>query len=116
MRWSPLRFKPDDPYFDHWFLGLYPVYDYDRYLSYLRFKNPWLRETFPNSLLLKEKFSDNYWHRNFWEWFFFCVGDLLNFIAKKIQLVIMPKTLKELANKKSSGVVISDSVLRFLFK
>ena len=42
-----LRFKPGDPYFDHWFLGLYPVYDDDRYLAYLRFQNPWLKESFP---------------------------------------------------------------------
>ncbi|MEI6836108.1 MAG: hypothetical protein WCK59_04720 [Candidatus Falkowbacteria bacterium] len=107
-----LRFKPDDPYFDHWFLGLYPIYDEDRYLAYLRFKNPWLKNSFPNSLLLKEKFPDNYWQRTLLEKIFFCVGDWLDFVAKKIQIAIMPLTLKNLA-KKESGVVITDSVLRF---
>ena len=112
MAMESLRFKPGDPYFDHWFLGLYPVYDCSRYLSYLRFKNPWLKESFPNSLLLKEKFPDNYWHRNLWEWLSLIVGDLLNWLAKRIQLIIMPPTLKKLANK-GTGVVINDSVLRF---
>lgn len=107
-----LRFKPDDPYFDHWFLGLYPVYDADKYLAYLRFKNLWLKDSFPNSMLLKEKFPDNYFRRSLMEWISFGLGDFLNFLAKKIQLFIMPDTLRDLANKES-GVVVSDSVLRF---
>ncbi len=107
-----LRFKPDDPYFDHWFLGLYPVYDDNRYLSYLRFKNLWLKNSFPNCLLLEEKFPDNYFKRSFWSWSFFYFGDLLNLLAKNIQLTIMPARLKNLVNKQS-GVVVSDSVLRF---
>jgi len=107
-----LRFKPDDPYFDHWFLGLYPVYDADKYLAYLRFKNLWLKDSFPNSMLLKEKFPDNYFRRSLMERISFGLGDFLNFLAKKIQLFIMPDTLRTLANKES-GVVVSDSVLRF---
>lgn len=115
LEMETLRFKPSDPYFDHWFLGLYPIYDEDKYLAYLRFKNPWLREVFPNSLLLKEKFSSDYFQRRLVEKIFFAVGDLLNILVKKIQLFIMPKTLKNLANK-DSGVLISDSVLRFYLK
>ena len=112
LNMESLRFKSDDPYFDHWFLGLYPIYDEDRYLSYLRFKNPWLKDSFPNSLLLKEKFPDDYWRRNLMEWVLFLSGDILNFLAKKIQLAIMPADLKKLANQES-GVVVTDSVLRF---
>ena len=70
------------------------------------------KNSFPNSLLLKEKFPDNYWQRTLLEKIFFCVGDWLDFVAKKIQIAIMPLTLKNLA-KKESGVVITDSVLRF---
>lgn len=110
-----LRFKPSDPYFDHWFLGLYPVYDNDKYLAYLRFKNPWLKKSFPNSLLLQEKFSDNYFSQNFVDKTLFHIANVLNLVAKKIQLQIMPKKLKDLANC-DTGVVVNDQVLRFYLK
>jgi hypothetical protein len=110
-----LRFKPSDPYFDHWFLGLYPIYDTDRYLAYLRFKNPWLKKSFPNSLLLRENFTNDYLSQNLLDKILYYGANILNFLAKKIQLLIMPKVLKELAGKES-GVVLSDSILRFYLK
>ena len=109
---EPLRFIPSDPYFDHWFLGLHPVYDEDNMLAYMRSKNAWLKEVFPNSLLLKEVFPDNYFHRRIGEWIFLGWGDFLNWCTKKIQILIMPPRMKELA-KIDSGVLISDNVLRF---
>ena len=110
-----LRFKPSDPYFDYWFLGLYPVYDNDKYLAYLRFKNPWLKKSFPNSLLLRENFTNDYLSQNLLDKVLYYIANVLNFLAKKIQLLIMPKVLKELAGKES-GVVLSDSILRFYLK
>jgi len=110
-----LRFKPNDPYFDHWFLGLYPIYDDDKYLAYLRFKNPWLKKSFPNSLLLRENFPSNYFSKNWLDRVLYYGANALNFWAKKIQLVIMPKALKDLAGK-DSGVVINDTILRFYLK
>lgn len=107
-----LRLDVHDPYFDHWFLGLYPVYDQENILSYLHFKNVWLKEVFPNSLLLKDSFPDNYFKRSFGEWLFFGLGDVLDFISKKIQMLIMPKRMKELALKEA-GVLLSDTILRF---
>lgn len=112
---EPLRFKPDDPYFDHWFLGLYPIYDNDKYLAYLRFKNPWLKESFPNSLLLRENFSGDYFSKNLLDRILFYIANFLNFWAKKIQLAIMPKELKSLVGK-DSGVVVNDTILRFYLK
>ena len=107
-----LRFTPHDPYFDHWFLGLYPIYEKDNLLAFLRFKNDWLKGAFPNSLLLKDTFPDNYFHRSWSEWIFFGWGDLLNWCTKKIQMLIMPKRMRELAAA-DAGVLISDTVLRF---
>lgn len=107
-----LRFKPSDPYFDHWFLGLYPVYDNDKYLSYLRFKNPWLKNTFPNSILLKDNFSGNIFSNNLLDRILYYGANWLNIISKKIQLFILPKILKNLANK-NTGVVLNDQILRF---
>jgi len=107
-----LRFKPSDPYFDYWFLGLYPIYDNDKYLAYLRFKNPWLKESFPNSLLLRENFPDNYFSKNWLDLVLYYGANILNLWAKKIQLMILPKKLKELVNK-NAGVVLSDQILRF---
>lgn len=107
-----LRFKPEDPYFDHWFLGLYPIYDADKYLAYLRFKNPWLKNSFPNSLLLRENFPDNYFSNNWLDRALYYLANFLNYMAKKIQLFIMPSQLKMLANK-DTGVVLNDQILRF---
>lgn len=110
-----LRFKPSDPYFDNWFLGLYPIYDNDKYLAYLRFKNPWLKKSFPNSLLLRENFPDNYFSKNWLDWLLYYGANFLNSVAKKIQIAIMPKVLKDLANK-NTGVVLNDQILRFYLK
>jgi len=110
-----LRFKPSDPYFDYWFLGLYPIYDNDKYLAYLRFRNPWLKNAFPNSLLLRENFPDNYFSKNWLDWFLYYGANILNTISKRIQIVIMPKILKDLANK-GTGVVLNDQILRFYLK
>lgn len=107
-----LRFKPNDPYFDHWFLGLHPIYDADRYLAYLRFKNPWLKKVFPNSLLLRENFSEDYFSTNWLDRALYYLANFLNYISKKIQLIIMPPQLKVLANK-NTGVVLNDQILRF---
>lgn len=107
-----LRFKPSDPYFDHWFLGLYPVYDKDKYLAYLRFKNSWLKKVFPNSFLLQESFTNDYFSSNFIDKFLYYGANWLNAFSKKIQLMILPKVLKELANQ-GTGVVLNDKILRF---
>ena len=110
-----LRFKPSDPYFDYWFLGLYPIYDNDKYLAYLRFKNPWLKKSFPNSLLLRENFPDNYFSKNWLDWVLYYGANTLNCWAKKIQLLILPKKLKDLVGK-DAGVVLNDQILRFYLK
>lgn len=110
-----LRFKPNDPYFDYWFLGLYPIYDNDKYLAYLRFKNPWLKKSFPNSLLLRENFPDNYFSKNWLDWVLYYGANFLNSVAKKIQLAILPKKLKDLVGK-DAGVVLNDQILRFYLK
>ena len=107
-----LRFKPNDPYFDYWFLGLFPIYDQDNYLAYLRFKNPWLKKLFPNNLLFKDNFLDTYDQPNKKPSFFSAFGNFLNYSAKKIQMAIMPRILKDLADK-NSGVILSESILRF---
>ncbi len=112
---EPLRFKPSDPYFDHWFLGLYPIYDNDKYLAYMRFKNPWLKKSFPNSLLLRENFPDNYFSKNLLDKILYYGANVLNAWSKKIQVAIMPKVLKDLANK-DTGVVLNDHILRFYLK
>jgi hypothetical protein len=112
---EPLRFKPSDPYFDHWFLGLYPIYDNDKYLAYMRFKNPWLKKSFPNSLLLRENFPDNYFSKNLLDKILYYGANVLNSWSKKIQVAIMPKVLKDLANR-DTGVVLTDQILRFYLK
>lgn len=115
LNMEKLRFNPGDPYFDHWFLGLHPVYNKDNMVSYLRFKNPWLKEAFPNSFLLKDTFNEDYFKRSWGEWIFFGWGDFLNWISKKFQMLIMPKEIKKLASL-NKGVLISDTVLRFYLR
>ncbi len=112
LNMESLRNGIHDPYFDHWFLGLQTVYDSSNIISYLRFKNTWLNQAFPNSFLLKNNFPDNYFKRNLMERILFVWCNFLNLLAKDIQLLIMPQQMKDLAVIKS-GVLISDNILRF---
>lgn len=107
-----LRLDGGDAYFEHWLMGLYPVYDKDRYLDYLRFKNPWLKDLFPNSYLLKESFSADYFSHNLLDRLLFSVANAAEPMVKKIQYKILPPALASQVGK-GTGVILSDHLLRF---
>jgi hypothetical protein len=109
---EPLRLGTYDPYFDHWLLGLYPLHDKDEFLPFLRAQNTWLKEAFPNSLLLSKKSREPEFKKSWIERIFFRLGDLSEKITKKIQWRIMPVAIKSLIGH-DGGVVITPDVLKF---
>lgn len=107
-----LRLDGGDSYFEHWLMGLHPVYDKNRYLDYLRFKNPWLKELFPNSYLLRESFGLDYLSRNLLDRLLFYAANAAEPLVKKIQCKILPQSLSSQVGK-GTGVILSDHLLRF---
>lgn len=107
-----LRLGTYDPYFDHWLIGLYPLHDKDEFLPFLRAQNTWLKEIFPNSLLLSKSTREFKFKKIWIERIFVSLGDLLEKIVKKIQWQIMPIAIKSLIGH-DGGVVITPDVLKF---
>ncbi len=94
-----LHLQGGDPYFKYWLLGLVPLYSH---------KNTWAN--FIKANKDKEEYisrSSSYKQNKL----------ILAFetLAKKIQLAIMPKALKEAA-KLGEGVLISDDILKLYLK
>ncbi len=107
-----LRLTEGDVYFERWLMGLYPIYDKDRYLDYLRYKNPWLKNLFPNSYLLRESFADDYFSRNLLDKVLFRVANLLERVARYGQKKILPLALSSQVGQ-GAGVILNDRILRF---
>ncbi|MDD2258153.1 hypothetical protein EOL72_00890 [Candidatus Falkowbacteria bacterium] len=107
-----LRLDGGDAYFEHWLMGLHPIYDKGRYLDYLHYKNPWLKELFPNSYLLRESFSADYFSRNLLDRLLFSIANVAEPVVKKIQFKILPPALASQIGK-GTGVILSDHLLRF---
>ncbi len=107
-----LRLDGGDAYFEHWLMGLHPICDKGRYLDYLHYKNPWLKELFPNSYLLRESFPTDYFSRNFLDRLLFSVANATEPVVKKIQFKILPRVLADQVGK-GTGVILSDHLLRF---
>lgn len=107
-----LRLPQGDVYFERWLMGLHPIYDKDRYLDYLRYKNAWLKKLFPNSYLLRESFADDYFSRNLLDKVLFRVANLLEQMTKYWQQKIMPLALTSRIGQ-GEGVILNDQILRF---
>lgn len=94
-----LHLKGGDPYFKYWLPGLVPLY---------KKGSTWEKFVKANSSRADDSFSPVKNRVNYL---------LLNLekLAKKVQLCIMPKYLKQAAEKKE-GVLISDGVLKLYLK
>ncbi|MFA6194639.1 MAG: hypothetical protein WC719_02755 [Patescibacteria group bacterium] len=92
-----LRLEGEDPYFDYWRRSLVLLYNKDK--TYERFLEAnglasKILATEPKIFVKSRMFLDK-----------------LEFLAKKIQLAIMPEELRSVMNN-SDGVVINDSILK----
>lgn len=115
LDFAPVRVTSQDVHLAMWFAQFHPVYDPEHIHMQLNLTNSWVRDILPYSQpvipdarrviqLSKARQTCK------------SVGEILQIpgteqLFKKIQLRIMPKELKQLAN--SPGVVISDSMLKF---
>jgi len=107
---------PDDDYFHYWLAGLYPLYDAGAYHHQLIAANDWLDHYMPNGAFivnnqsyresprywLSRSFVHNYWRQSV---------DVLERLARRLQLFIMPAELKKKANV-DSCVIIRPGVIK----
>lgn len=109
-----------DIYFIYWLVWLYPIYQEENIWQEFIEANNWLKNYFPNSfpqgpilrrtLILKpigrlfKKFCEKIYAKSF--------GSLLGKTCRWLQIIMMPKNLKELANQ-SASVIINNQMLKF---
>jgi hypothetical protein len=113
---------PDDPYLNWWFTGLIPLYAAEGIFEKFLEENKWVKNYLPNlsySVIPSAAMGSLRFHRSLhslgmtlkllWQSFAAIWPDKF---YKNIQLWIMPKQLKKMANK-NPGVIISDQILKF---
>lgn len=108
-----IKISDKDIYFDHWFLGLKPIYDRDgAYCDLLR-ENKWIKDIFPNWSSHRSVYF-----RNFSKTFsgtYREVADLffggLNYKLKNWQIGLMPGVLRGMMNK-DKKVIVNDGILK----
>lgn len=109
---SNLQITNPDIYLTYWLVKLLPVYDPDNlYQDFLQ-ANSWLKKYLPQ---VGQMELDNNWivKRSYFKYFFtiFTFGIWEKFL-KKIQLILLPHSLRQLANQ-DSRVVMTDKILKF---
>jgi hypothetical protein len=92
-----LRLPGDDPYFDNWRRSLVVLYNKDNTYEKFLAANGLSPEVHVAEAKKPRRFSP--------------VLDKLEILAKKLQLAIMPPSLKSVMNS-SDGVVVNDSILK----
>ena len=105
-----------DIYFLYWFITLYPVYDQKNFFEKLWQENDWIKQFFPHANPAQANMRRTIKLNKFWQIIKkiqeFKSKTLGNTLYKKIQLRILPKNLKEMANI-DTRVIINDQVLKF---
>lgn len=113
---APIKIRQDDVYVTFWLAQLHPVYDPENYLKRLWDVNPWLAQQLPYAKPVqpdhRRKIELNSVRRISKKILELAQPKSFESIYKKWQMRIMPKHLKQQANR-SPGVVISDSMLKF---
>lgn len=101
-----------DIYLPYWVAQVVPIYDEGVYESFYR-ANEWVRFSLPNVLqyvpTFRRSLSQVRWSKLVYSVFFFLIPER---VFKGYQLRVMPRRLRELANK-DSRVVVQDYMLKF---
>lgn len=120
MDFENIALKPKDIHLAHIIMQMVPIYDEQGYSEEFANANIWAREIFPNFFAMRflpERVV-------YLGWFGLRVKKVLEFILslapkntfeavfKKIQMFIMPKILKDCANK-DTNVVLNEKLLKF---
>lgn len=108
----------DDIYLNFWIIQQIPLYDIDNTYTKFIAANVWLKKSLPNLT----NYEPDYCHqlKNTSHWYTKLVNslitnsliNLLELLARWLQLKILPQKLKAMANQ-SSGVIINNSMLKF---
>jgi len=104
-----------DIHFIYWLSQFVPIYEKDKMWSKFTQANSWIKKYLPNFYQYQ-----THKRRNVKPvvlssrcYTVSLLGNSLEKLAKKIQLAIMPKKLKELADGKNTNVIISAQILKF---
>ena len=103
----------DDIYFIYWLANLITIYEKgDMYKKFIQ-ANGWLKNYLPNRqpVLVSDRRTVKSGENKVYEEIINLIFGWLEKILKNIQLKLMPKEIKELANK-DSRVVINDNILK----
>lgn len=120
LEFDKLKIGQQDSYLVYWIANLFPIYDrggYDKFLE----KNKWIKKSLPNHLPKDGSFwrrvSDSRWSKasvSFFEIFLSgFLGNYLEVIMRKAQLLKMSSNKKSLAVENDTRVVISNTMLKF---
>lgn len=110
----------NDIYMPFWAAQIVPMYDRENYYEKFLAENKWVASQIPNFSkyeLSPVRIVKNSFGKEFIKRIFEFINDqllfnLLTFFVKRFQLNILPKKLKEIANK-DTRVIINDQVLKF---
>lgn len=115
-----IALEGSDPYLCYWLASLIPIYDRNTYHKFIS-ENNWLKEKLPNifpkSMDERKKIEDNslllflreivkVGYKSF-------LGDLLEKLARRLQLKKMSYNINSVAKENDSRVIISDTILKF---
>lgn len=101
-----------DIYLSYWINLLIPLYDVDHYAKKLRTENTWTKSYLPNAIPYQPSYRRNI-HATILTRCFTILSIIPESVARWPQMVIMPGFLKELAQKKSTAVIITHNMLKF---
>lgn len=111
---QPVAIEGTDMYLAYWLNTLMPIYDSSNYMKKLRAANTWTKKVLPNTIPYVPSYRRRLSKPNNLMALIFKIFSLVpESVARWFQLLIMPNTLKNLAKKKSTAVVISDNMLKF---
>jgi hypothetical protein len=106
-----LKLGSDDWYFNYWLAGLVPVYDPKGIYSRLMIVNSWLKDYLPNWQPLQNRpgtLVKKIWQERGLS---IGLGNIFEKMAKRMELRIMPKGLKDLMNV-DTRVIVSDEMIK----
>ncbi|MCX6745967.1 MAG: hypothetical protein NTX00_03010 [Candidatus Parcubacteria bacterium] len=118
---AKIKITAEDVYLVFWLATLRPVYERQNFYAQLIAANLWLKKYLPNwqeqKLGFRYRIEDNKLNKIiyktkefFWGGF---LGDWAEKIFKNIQFKLMSQKKKDLAVQPDTGVIISDSMLKF---
>lgn len=112
---TKLNLSDHDVHQAYWLTQIRPVYDPNNFVQKIWEANPWVKSLLPNAQAV-ELHSNRMITETFFQKLCHVVGKLLlwEWFWKKIQLMVLPKQLKDLSGPAETAVVVlSDSLLKF---